>query len=511
MVSTELKASIVIAGRGARACDMCGKERARWYCAADEAYLCERCDGSVHSANAVARRHERVRLGSNGAPVKLKPSHHRKMRLSELTSKKNNAPLSKPVHKWNNTSRKRSRTLRRGAITAGQPPPNLTPAVNLDSCSSTIIKEENDETSLLLYDLLTGDDQLNGDLAGTVPTEVKPGHFSPSSTLTSRALLEVKAEGSDFVHEVPTYEPLLQDLIASGHEDFMEELMPSSPSLCNVSCGSTSSKVEMNTLAEAQCKEVKVEEAPIGADPESLHIYDLVDSSAGDTNEGVSISEDSDIDTFDVMDLCSNANFDDNLKVAELKEEFRDIEMWNSAYKLDQGACASIFEGNPFKAKGERDLYLRCIDTDEPREDNGKPLHQGRQQSSLKRPLSLCLDYEDVINSWSDRGSLWMDGQRPQIVPDVNFLDYGITGSGMVMVAESSCNISMCSQAGQVPSLVIFDKGREARVLRYKEKRRTRLFSKRIRYEVRKLNAERRPRMKGRFVKRAAIAAIAAM
>jgi hypothetical protein len=37
---------------------------------------------------------------------------------------------------------------------------------------------------------------------------------------------------------------------------------------------------------------------------------------------------------------------------------------------------------------------------------------------------------------------------------------------------------------------------REARVLRYKEKRRTRLFCKTVRYEVRKLNAERRPRMK---------------
>lgn len=46
------------------------------------------------------------------------------------------------------------------------------------------------------------------------------------------------------------------------------------------------------------------------------------------------------------------------------------------------------------------------------------------------------------------------------------------------------------------------DRGREARVSRYREKRRTRLFSKKIRYEVRKLNAEKRPRMKGRFVKR---------
>lgn len=41
---------------------------------------------------------------------------------------------------------------------------------------------------------------------------------------------------------------------------------------------------------------------------------------------------------------------------------------------------------------------------------------------------------------------------------------------------------------------------------RYREKRRTRLFSKKIRYEVRKLNAEKRPRMKGRFVKRASFA-----
>ena len=49
------------------------------------------------------------------------------------------------------------------------------------------------------------------------------------------------------------------------------------------------------------------------------------------------------------------------------------------------------------------------------------------------------------------------------------------------------------------------DGGREARVSIYREKRRTRLFSKKIRYEVRKLNAEKRPRMKGRFVKRSSI------
>lgn len=42
---------------------------------------------------------------------------------------------------------------------------------------------------------------------------------------------------------------------------------------------------------------------------------------------------------------------------------------------------------------------------------------------------------------------------------------------------------------------------REASVQRYKEKRQNRLFAKRIRYEVRKLNAEKRPRMKVLFHK----------
>lgn len=39
-------------------------------------------------------------------------------------------------------------------------------------------------------------------------------------------------------------------------------------------------------------------------------------------------------------------------------------------------------------------------------------------------------------------------------------------------------------------------KQREASVLRYKEKRQNRLFSRKIRYQVRKLNADKRPRLK---------------
>ncbi|WOK95029.1 zinc finger protein CONSTANS-LIKE 3-like [Canna indica] len=48
---------------------------------------------------------------------------------------------------------------------------------------------------------------------------------------------------------------------------------------------------------------------------------------------------------------------------------------------------------------------------------------------------------------------------------------------------------------------------REARVMRYREKRKTRRFEKTIRYASRKAYAETRPRIKGRFVKRSEIEA----
>lgn len=43
---------------------------------------------------------------------------------------------------------------------------------------------------------------------------------------------------------------------------------------------------------------------------------------------------------------------------------------------------------------------------------------------------------------------------------------------------------------------------REARVLRYREKKKNRKFEKTIRYASRKAYAETRPRIKGRFAKR---------
>ncbi|KAG9445073.1 hypothetical protein H6P81_016413 [Aristolochia fimbriata] len=94
-----------------------------------------------------------------------------------------------------------------------------------------------------------------------------------------------------------------------------------------------------------------------------------------------------------------------------------------------------------------------------------------------EKTISLNLNYQDVMDAWSGRRSPW--ASEDYCFPTTD--DY-FTGEVPVMEEEKT--------------------QREARVMRYKEKRQSRLFSKKIRYQVRKLNAEKRPRLKGRFVKR---------
>ncbi|XP_030456500.2 protein CHLOROPLAST IMPORT APPARATUS 2-like [Syzygium oleosum] len=91
--------------------------------------------------------------------------------------------------------------------------------------------------------------------------------------------------------------------------------------------------------------------------------------------------------------------------------------------------------------------------------------------------LLLKLNYDEVVDAWSGKGSPFPDESD---------------GAGNDVSARLA-QIDLFSESGGV---------REASVQRYKEKRRTRLFSKKIRYQVRKVNADQRPRMKGRFVRR---------
>lgn len=155
--------------------------------------------------------------------------------------------------------------------------------------------------------------------------------------------------------------------------------------------------------------------------------------------------------------------------------------------------------------------------------NNGRADDRGK--TTTLGALSLKLDYQEILNAWSDKGPWYLDGESPQTVPELhdeifshspasNFaLDgWGSCGAGNSngwIVPESGGagavdgNESMAGNEGvEGQKSWKTDQKRAESVLRYKEKRQSRLFAKRIRYEVRKLNAEKRPRVKGRFVKR---------
>ncbi|KAH6772280.1 CONSTANS-like 5 [Perilla frutescens var. hirtella] len=83
-------------------------------------------------------------------------------------------------------------------------------------------------------------------------------------------------------------------------------------------------------------------------------------------------------------------------------------------------------------------------------------------------------------------------------------MDVGVVPDGSAAVSETSYPFTMSSITDPIGNHGSQAAGidREARVLRYREKRKNRKFAKTIRYASRKAYAEMRPRIKGRFAKR---------
>ena len=360
--------------------------------------------------------------------------------------------------RWWRSSRKRARTPR-GKCCTPVTPSNLTTHPHPNNIEhnhdqyitcgnpiSTMVKEEKDiidqdQDSILLFDsLLSCDDDCMDKFGHDYPPLcykedpfilVSHGAYNTCFTTSDQSMSH---------HEVPTYEPLLQELIddVNHHGDLMEKILspscPTSPSFC--------------ITTNASC--CHINDNPDNHAPPSLEFsptHDTCDNNSGEGLSGISssnletnsfrgcdfiddgslsINEDSEIDTFDMMDLCSiNASLDDDhLNGSDIQEDFPGVEMWREAYGEDQLACHGnvIFEGNPFNGKGERALVEigSCVKVEEFM-DGEVELPQPLPSRKL---LSLRLDYEEVLNAWSDRGSLWMDGQRPQIVPDICLFGY---------------------------------------------------------------------------------------
>ncbi|KAJ0042443.1 hypothetical protein Pint_18881 [Pistacia integerrima] len=122
------------------------------------------------------------------------------------------------------------------------------------------------------------------------------------------------------------------------------------------------------------------------------------------------------------------------------------------------------------------------------------------QQQHHNNDFQLGLDYESSKATYSYNGSISHS--------------VSISSTDLGVVPESTSDISISHSRPPKRTIDLFSgppiqmppqltpMDREARVLRYREKKKSRKFEKTIRYASRKAYAETRPRIKGRFAKR---------
>ncbi|KAM4131694.1 hypothetical protein ACJW30_01G194500 [Castanea mollissima] len=136
--------------------------------------------------------------------------------------------------------------------------------------------------------------------------------------------------------------------------------------------------------------------------------------------------------------------------------------------------------------------------------DSVVPVQCGEAKGQLhlhQQNFQLGLDYESSKAAYSYNGSIShsvsVSSMDVGVVPESTMSDISISHS-----RPPKGTIDLFSGSTiQIPAqLTPLD--REARVLRYREKKKTRKFEKTIRYASRKAYAETRPRIKGRFAKR---------
>lgn len=449
LASSSVAIAMAIVGRSARACDVCANKSAHWFCAADDAYLCTTCDTQVHSANALSRRHERARLSPNGTPTKALPRDS-KAPNHKCTAKKlhPSPPQVAPVRKRSRTARPYSHHLKK---------------------LTQMVKSEPTDHSLELFDVLDANEFLVADAGNQeVPdlaTVITHGSLSSPSS-------------SDF------------DLLSSDYEFQEGDHSASADSFAAFFKGKAAHSQKVSDDGDQPLVPDTFEDfgSPVEIPP------DAMDASAAPTDDafffpgdipGLDVGFDSFVPGMDLSSDDFTLSFD--LALHNGVESFEgEFPVAYQAHEFTAGPFAKWFASKPKPELGapmcadsikhEAMAMLQCC-----RDDDDDKVH--------KLP-SLALNMQDVLTAWSNRNAPYKVGMQSKdstssgdvgLVPD---MDAGATGDD----SQSSGD-------------------RDARVLRYKEKRRTRLFSKKIRYEVRKLNAERRPRMKGRFVKRTAATA----
>ncbi|KAL7001166.1 hypothetical protein U1Q18_002320 [Sarracenia purpurea var. burkii] len=445
MVSNK-KLANAFGGRTARACDNCLRKRARWFCPADDAFLCQACDASVHSANSLARRHERVRL-----------------KTSSWKTSEDDSPLGNFAPSWHQGFTRKARTPRHGGPSPSifkkpkseEPTRNSHPLVPDELGSGGETSNEENEDDQLLYRVPVFDPLPSSRLSPPVCSGFQTQQWNNLNVGAAPAAKDAKTstDANGFHGFLPSETELAE--FAADVENLWGN-------------GFDEESFDMESLGLMDCKEKDSEEGCIGKgrvkveDEEDTGGAGAAMGNHGDTE----IDVERDAETFEL-------NFDYN-SIANYEEEENKVE----------GRATMMMENEDETVDAKK----------------------------TTKKILLKLDYDGVVTAWNDQRSPWTTGDRPELDPADDCWPYCMGNCGTFHHQDHGNVMGVIGGQNMVavPMTMVVDRGREARVSRYREKRRTRLFSKKIRYEVRKLNAEKRPRMKGRFIKRASCLAGAA-
>ncbi|CAA7036376.1 unnamed protein product [Microthlaspi erraticum] len=405
-----------VGAKTARACDSCVKRRARWYCAADDAFLCQSCDSLVHSANPLARRHERVRLKSaspSAVAVKHSSNHH------------------SPPHEaatWHHGFTRKARTPRGGSGKKSNPSifHDLVPEIGVEDQTDSYELEEQLICQVPVLDPMVAEQFLND--------VIEPKIEFPMIMIDNQEEDDENAESC------------LNGFFPTDME--LEEFAADVETLLGRGLDTECYAMEELGLSNSEMFKIKRDETEEEEEEEETKAA---------VNMGICCDDDDRDDRDGTVPFELSFDYESHNTYEE--EEVKNVEKTSGS-----GGCIKVKE---------------------------------EEQKSV---LMLRLNYDSVISTWGGQGPPWSSGEPPELGID-------ISGWPAVSMGENGGETQQKQYVGGcLPSSGFGDGGREARVSRYREKRRTRLFSKKIRYEVRKLNAEKRPRMKGRFVKRASLA-----
>ncbi|XLS94871.1 hypothetical protein HN51_070879 [Arachis hypogaea] len=380
-----------LGAKTARACDSCLRVRARWFCAADDAFLCHGCDNLVHSANQLASRHERVRLQTSSSSAKI------------ITTA------------WHSGFTRKART---------------------------------------------------------------PRHHNKSTFLMQQQQDAEKEEEAVFnnYHGSVFLDPVVPDLGSEDIYESEEQILCRVPVFHPFDDDSVLCSVHNNEVVEDEMMKKKKKKMK------------KMNNDDGEEGEG-EVPCTFGLENFsDLADVENLLHIEDDSTMIKVKDELQQVTNDDDDCNLE-----SILDWNIDTS--DQSMMMAVVEHDQEEEENINKVE------IIKKEKFLRLNYEEVISAWASQGSPWTTGNPPKFNFDDCWPHYMGSSGGV------DNNVEWCHgeevrnmrwhQIGGVD-----DGGREARVSRYREKRRTRLFAKKIRYEVRKLNAEKRPRMKGRFVKR---------